>query len=442
VYDDSKHPLWKMDVGLWMYDGLSLFKNEARHITLRSPKRMLEREPLLRSEGLTGGIIYYDCATDDARLTLENVLLATKHGSAALTRCRVAEIDDDPARAKVRVSFTDEQTGLRHETATKGVIAATGVWTDRFRKLLAREEEVIRPTKGVHVVVPRDRLPIAHAVVGLTPRDQRAFFAIPWGDRTVLGTTDTDDPVDPSAPFVTRADVLYLLEAANHAFPSVDLGMEDIAGTWAGLRPLIKPVEEQSASDVPREHRIITDGRVVSVAGGKLTTYRRMAAETVDEALPVAGLPSRTSKSEEVLLPGADGPRLDFDALAQAIGEAHGLAPDIAERLANVYGHRATGVLEYLMKRPELAARLHPEAAVIEAEVVHAVERELALDVDDVLVRRTSLALRVADHGLSAGPRVAALLAEALGWSKDEARSSLERFEREVALMSAFRRER
>jgi glycerol-3-phosphate dehydrogenase len=329
-----------------------------------------------------------------------------------------------------------------HQVSCKGVIAATGVWTDRFRHLLAREEQVIRPTKGVHIVVPHDRLPIHHAVAGQSPRDQRAFFAIPWNDRTVLGTTDTDDPVDPSAPSVTRADVEYLLEAANHAFPGARLQSDDIVGTWAGLRPLIRPEEEQSASDVPREHRILADGRVISVAGGKLTTYRRMAVETVDEALSVAEISATESKSETALLPGADGPRLDFDQLSKEIADRYALDRDIAERLANVYGHRVHGVLERVERRPELRARLHPEAAVIEAEVVHAVETELALDVDDVLIRRTSLALRVRDHGRKAAGRVADLLTQSLAWSPEERAASLARFEAEVRLMSAFREQR
>lgn len=441
VYDDSKHPLWKMDVGLWMYDGLSLFKGEARHLTLRSAKRMLEREPLLRPEGLTGGLIYYDCTTDDARLTLENAILASRLGTPVLTQCRVVGVRDAPAEDRVEVSFTDQRTGVIHQVRARGVISATGVWTDRFRALLAREESVIRPTKGVHIVVPRDRLPIAHAVVAQTREDQRVFFAIPWGDRTVLGTTDTDELGDPARPRVTLADVTYLLEAANHTFPTVGLATSDITGTWAGLRPLIRPEEVRSASDVPREHRIMTDGRVVSVAGGKLTTYRRMAAETVDHALLATGIKAGGSRSDEVPLPGADGPRLDFDVLAGEIEREHGLDRDIAERLANVYGHRASGVLERLRRRPELAARLDPGAAVIEAEVVFGAEAELALEVDDVLVRRTSLALRLADHGRAAAPRVAALLAETLGWSEAERVGSLERFMGEVELMSAFRRE-
>lgn len=439
VYEESKHPLWKMDVGLWMYDGLSLFKGEARHLTLRSAKRMLEREPLLRPEGLTGGLIYYDCTTDDARLTLENALLAAKLGAVVLTRCRVTELVDRPGAPFVELGFVDERDGRARSVRARGVISATGVWTDELRAMIARDDEVIRPTKGVHVVVHRDRLPLHHAVAAQTPRDQRVFFAIPWGDRTVLGTTDTDERGDLARPRVTLADVQYLLEAANHGFPSVRLGVDDVLGAWAGLRPLIRPEEEQSASDVPREHRVIADGRVVSVAGGKLTTYRRMAAETVDAALVAAGIKAGESRSEEVPLPGAEGPRLDFERRAEEVMASHRLDRDIAERLVNIYGHRASGVLERVARRPSLAARLDPGSPVIEAEVVFAAEAELALDVDDVLVRRTSLALRLRDHGRAAAPRVAELLAETLGWSAAERSASLVRYAEEIEPMSAFR---
>lgn len=441
VYEDSKHPLWKMDVGLWMYDGLSLFKGETRHLTLRSAKRMLEREPLLRPDGLTGGLIYYDCTTDDARLTLENVLLAAELGASVLTRCRVDRVVDRPGSAFVEVGFVDEVSGRTHAARARGLISAAGVWTDQLRALVARQDELIRPTKGVHVVVHRDRLPIHHAVAGQTPQDQRVFFAIPWGDRTVLGTTDTDERGDPARPRVALADVRYLLEAAQHTFPSVQLRVDDVLGTWAGLRPLIRPEVEQSASDVPREHQVLTEGRVVTVAGGKLTTYRRMSAETVDAALVASGIKAGSSRSEEVPLPGAAGPRLDLEARALEVSASHGLARDIAERLVNVYGHRVDELLERLRRRPSLAARLDPGSAVIEAEVVFAVEAELALAVDDVLLRRTSLALRLRDHGRAAAPRVAALMAEALGWTPDERAAQLARYLDEIEPMSAFRRE-
>src|SRR5262245_27766253 len=164
VYENARHPLWLVDVGLWMYDSLSLFKVESRHITLRSPKRMLEREPLLNPAGLTGGIIYYDCITDDARLTLENAMAASELGAPILTHASVVELEQLHGKAPVQVHIRDELSGRIVVVRAKGVVNSTGVWTDRTRALAKIDGAVVRPTKGVHLVIPREKLPVHHAV--------------------------------------------------------------------------------------------------------------------------------------------------------------------------------------------------------------------------------------------------------------------------------------
>lgn len=438
VYDGSRHPLWLVDVGLWMYDSLSLFKVENRHITLRSAKRMLEREPLLNPVGLTGGIIYYDCITDDARLTLENAMAAAELGAPILTHAKVTSIDGLDGHGPVHLQLQDLLGGERLEVKGKGVVNCTGVWTDKTRELARIEGSVVRPTKGVHIVVPKERIDVRHAAALLAPQDGRVFFAIPWSGRTVLGTTDTDFKGDPAAISVDAADVAYLLQAANHHFPTCRLTADDVIATWVGLRPLIK-VDSSHASDVPREHKIFRDGKMITIAGGKLTTYRRMAAEVVDSAVDVAGLRCAGSSTGGALLPGARGLSEDFDRLARELAEEGDVPEDVASRLANVYGARAREVLAQLAKDRSLAARVSPDRDVILAEVAHAVERELALTVEDVLVRRTSLALSAADQGLGGAERVASVMAARLGWDAREKQRSLDELERAVALTRAFR---
>lgn len=438
VYERNRHPLWVLDVGLWMYDSLSLFKVENRHITLRSPRRMLEREPLLNPDGLTGGIIYYDCMTDDARLTLENALAAAELGSPSITHAAVVEISGLERREPARVTIADELTGRRIGVRAKGVINCTGVWTDRTRRLAALEGATVRPTKGVHVVVPRERLAVRHAAALLAPRDGRVFFAIPWNGRTVIGTTDTDYEDSFQAIAVNASDVEYLLSAANHYFPSANLVPGDVISTWAGLRPLIR-VPDVSASDVPREHKIFRDGRMITVAGGKLTTYRRMAAEVVDAAADVTGARCTGSSTGSAVLPGARGLTEDIDALAAELVAGADVPEDVARRLANVYGVRARGVLEYAAREPALLARVSPDREVIMAEVVHAVEQELALTIDDVLVRRTSLALTAQDQGLGAAEAVADLMAARLGWSAATRNRNLDQYAATIALTRTFR---
>ncbi|MCK6545971.1 glycerol-3-phosphate dehydrogenase [Myxococcota bacterium] len=438
VYEDDRHPLWLVDVGLWMYDSLSLFKVENRHITMRSPKRMLEREPLLNPKGLTGGIIYYDCMTDDARLTLENAMAAAELGTPVLTHARVVDIDGIEGRDPVRVVVEDQLTGRRVNVRGKGIVNCTGAWTDSVRRLAHIEDSVIRPTKGVHLVVPKHRLPVHHAAALIAPQDGRVFFAIPWNGRTVIGTTDTDYQGDPAELACEASDVDYMLAAANHHFPSANLVPSDVIATWVGLRPLIR-VESGSASDVPREHKLYRDGRMVTIAGGKLTTYRRMAAEVVDAAADATGARCAGSSTGNAVLPGARGITDDFDMLARQLRVRADMPDDVALRLANVYGARAKDIVELAQKDERLFERITPDRDAIMAEVVYGVERELAVSLEDVLVRRTSIALTAQDQGLGAAERVAALMASRLGWDDAEKQRNLDEYARSVALTRKFR---
>jgi glycerol-3-phosphate dehydrogenase len=437
VYESSSHPLWKLDLGLWLYDGLSLFKAERRHLTVRSPRRMLEREPLLNPDGLTGGLVYYDCITDDARLTLENAMSAADAGAVVLSHARVSGLDVASDRGGIRVELEDALDGQRHVLRARGAVNATGVWTDRTRGLAGHDARLIRPTKGVHVVVDRERLPVQDAVALASPDDGRVFFAIPWGGRTVLGTTDTDDRTDPSRLTIERSDVDYLLRVANLSFPAAELGVDDVLAGWVGLRPLIH-ADVEKASDVPREHQLVRDGRLLTVAGGKLTTYRRMAAEVVDAAASMIGASCQETETDTLRLPGAVGLD-DVDDVARDLVETRCLPDDVARRLADAYGQRAWDVAACLDADASLADRVSPDRPVIFAEVVHAVEHELALALDDVLVRRTSIALTARDRGLPAAARAAELMGARLGWSAARVEAEQAAYREEIARSERFR---
>ena len=440
VYKGDRYPLWMMDIGLWMYDTLSMFKAERFHTTLRSAARMLDREPLLNPEGLTGGVVYYDCMTDDARITLENAMAAAELGAPTVTRARVDGVDDVHAQDRpCTVRFTDLLSGATHTVKAHGVVNCTGAWTDAVRRMAEVERDVIRPTKGVHLVVKSDRLDVQHANAVLAPQDGRLFFAIPWQGRTVLGTTDTDFQGDLSEVGVTAEDVSYLLEAANFRFPSARLTADDVIATWAGLRPLVKPDADVSESEVPREHKIYTDGRMTSIAGGKLTTYRRMAAETVDAAAKAAGLRAAASKTLRHLLPGARGLNPDLAAAAAELGQQSGLPDDVCQRLVEVYGVCAGRVASYVAAEPSYADRITPDRPAVFAEVAHAVDHELAVTVDDVLVRRTSVALTAEDQGSAAVERVADIMGTRLGWSAADRQRHMDEYAHTLSLSRAFR---
>lgn len=454
VYQDSRHKLWFVNAGMWVYEGLSLFRSPKRHRTLR-PDEVAAEEPALDRRHLTGAPLYYDCSTDDARLTLETALDAASAGATVVNWARVDAFLEEDGRV-VGARVVDAFSGEAREVRAAAVVNATGPWTDRTLQLAPAPppEPLLRPTKGVHVVVDRAKLPVRHAVVCTHPADGRVLFVVPWGDRTYLGTTDTDFDGDPADVAATAEDVDYLLTAAKRYFPLHAVGRGDVISTWAGLRPLIRPptrdgVEESAVS---REHRIVVgrDG-LVTVAGGKLTTHRRMAAEVVDtvtkllrltERLPADLGPANTDLEP---LPGAVGWPEDDDheAVARQIVEASGGALDLetGRYFAGTYGMRGLDVARRAASDPALAARLVPGRPERLAQVDHAVEVEMAATVSDVLVRRTQLFHRDVDQGLGAAPLVADRMASRLGWSPERRRAELEAYQAEVATSRRWRQE-
>jgi len=294
VYKGSRKPLWMVNTGMWLYDGLSLFRSPRLHRNLE-PKEVKVEEPALTTEKLTGAPLYYDCYTDDARLTLETALDATRAGATVATWARVVRFVKDEAGRVLGAVVRDEIGGEEKEIRAHAVVNATGPWTDDTIAMSRRiEHSLLRPTKGVHIVVDHHKLPVQHAVVCFHPVDGRVLFAIPWGEQTYIGTTDTDYDGDSGEVAADLADVDYLIEAAAAYFPEHRLQRDDVLSTWAGLRPLMRPATENKDIDesaVSREHQIVVgqDG-LITIAGGKLTTHRRMAAETVDTAVKLLRL--------------------------------------------------------------------------------------------------------------------------------------------------------
>lgn len=459
VYDGSRHNLFVINAGMWIYDGLSLFRSPKIHRKLK-PSEVAEIEPALDRRGLKGAPLYYDCSTDDARLTLETALDAAAEGAIVCTGAKVRRFlkGEDGRISGAVVEDTLHGAGTK-EVRARVVINATGPWTDATRALSSipgqEHRRVLRPTKGIHIVVDAAKLPVQHAIVCFHPKDERVLFAIPWGDRTYIGTTDTDFDGDPKDVAATRADVDYLVDAANRYFPGHQLEAADVIATWAGLRPLIAPPQKagMSESDVSREHEILVgrDG-LLTIAGGKLTTYRRMAAEVVDSALKLLKLtgqktptlqPARTD--EVPLLGGRGWPEDDdHDAVAAKVREASGelLEADVARHLADNYGMRALELAAMVKAEPALAAPLVEGRPEILAQVRFGAEQELAASVSDVMVRRTQLFYRDFDQGLGCVDVVADELARALGWDARARQESIDAYRAEVALSRRWKLER
>jgi glycerol-3-phosphate dehydrogenase len=311
---------------------------------------------------------------------------------------------------------------------------------------------LLRPTKGVHAVVDHARLPLEHVITCHHPRDDRVLFAIPWGDRTYLGTTDTDFEGDPADVYATREDIEYLLEAANTYFPKNQLSKDDVISTWAGIRPLIAPSHDSiRESAVSREHEVIVgaDG-MITIAGGKLTTFRRMAGEVVDTAVRLLKLSAvlrgrkiAASSTDEEPLPGGVGWPEDDDheKVAKHVVEASSgkLSIEIGRHLAGAYGMRALDVARLAGSSAALAAPLVNGRPEIAAQVDFAVDEELAASLSDVMIRRTQLFYRDHDQGLGVSEKIAHRMGELLGWDEPRTRAEIADYASEVAASRRWR---
>lgn len=447
VYRSSRNGLFKITAGMWLYDLLASFRNYRMHRVLRS-RSVLAREPALRDEGLRGGVLYYDAMTDDARLTLETILDGVEAGGVAMNRAEVTGIALAGGRLR-SVAVTDRLTGREAEVATGCLICAAGPWTESVlaRLGVAETGPRLRPTKGAHIVLPHETLPISHAVVMSSPVDGRVMFAIPWRGTTVIGTTDTDhSPAAEDATdrvFANRQDVEYLLASVHHYFPGVRVGLDDVVGTWAGLRPLIAPPSEGAGSvgpsQVSREHEITVDPRgVVTVAGGKLTTYRLMAAETLARARPFLPDAARARpRTGRTPLPYSRTLRDDaaVEGLASEVMRRFPLTPESAWHLVFNYGSNVLESLQdFANDDPSLLDPLLPGLPVLRLEAVHAARHEMALTLEDVLCRRTPLFFLDREQGIAAARDAADLMGAVLGWDR-------ERRDQEVARVASLARE-
>jgi glycerol-3-phosphate dehydrogenase len=398
---------------MWMYDltgGLRIGKLHKR----LTKEAALAHMPTMPAERLASAYLYYDAQADDARLTLTIARTAAAHGAAVANYAAVRSLTKD-ADGKV-VGATIAADGVDVAVRARVVVNATGVWADELRALdEGRGSETIRPAKGIHITIPWAKTQNDVAVVIPVPKDRRSLFVVPWGDLAYVGTTDTDYDGPLDDPQCTPEDIQYVLRALN---ASVTTGVTeaDILGTWAGLRPLVKDAVSAKTADLSRRHSVHRSASgVVTITGGKLTTYRRMAADTVDEVSGALEVRRRSSTKHVVLLGGED-----FDADQSRTGlDAH---------LASRYGTEAAELARLTAADDDLARALVPGLPYIRAEAVHAVRHEMARTLDDVLSRRTRARLLARDDAGRAADEVAALIAPELGWSEEQRRQQVADF--------------
>jgi len=411
-----------MGSAMWMYDltgGLRIGKMHKRV----SKKRALELFPTLPADKLMPSYLYYDAEADDARLVVSVARTAAlRFGATIVNRTDVVSLHKD-GNGKVNGVVVNAD-GRTFTVATKAVVNAAGVWSDDVRALdEAEHPHSIRPAKGVHITVAWSKVRNTVAAVIPVPGDKRSVFVVPWGQFTFVGTTDTDytGPVDD--PQCNEEDVEYLLRALNGAITET-VTTDDILGTWAGLRPLVADPEVSGrTADLSRRHKVRrSDSGVVTITGGKLTTYREMAADTIDEVLTEVLRTDRfarlrlRSKTKHLKIHGANG----YEELMASADSLSPLGGDAVRRLANRYGSDATTVLAIAESDPSMAELLVPGLPYLRAEAIFAVRYEMATTVDDILSRRTRARLELRDASADAAFAVAALLGPELGWDEAE----------------------
>jgi glycerol-3-phosphate dehydrogenase len=447
IYRDSPRPLWQIRVAMWLYDALSTFRNTQSHQMWRAPQA-LTKEPLLNPQGLVGAARYYDCGTDDARLTLATLLDAHRAGAAITNYTEVTGLLQTRDRV-VGAQVRDQRGGAEIKIHARVVASAVGPWTDVLLGLTEISyQRWLRPTKGVHIIVPRHRAYTQAAITFHSPRDGRFMFLIPWRTHTIIGTTDTDHEGDPDKVLATSKDMAYILEAAQQAFPSARLNEGDVVSTYASLRPLIRE-DGISSHQNWRQHRIreVMPG-LIAIAGGKLTTHRGMARKELNKVAHILAQehrirPSGSKNGTQAHLPGgnvSDWTNYQAQQRAAIISET-GLQDEVARHLVATYGTEVTRVLRLLEEEPTLAERITPDLPVIKAQAVHAVRHEMALTLGDVLERRTHVQTLAADQGLGAAESVADLMAAELGWTPEEREAQIARYRHEVALSRRWRDE-
>ena len=430
------HRVWErpyVGAGLTLYDTLGgLQPSVPRHSHL-SKTAALRAFPSLRADTIAGAIRYHDAQVDDARHTLELARTAAAHGASLVSAARVVSIARDGDRV-VGARITDAMKGTEHDVPARVVVNATGVWAGLTEQLAGIESPIrMRPSKGVHIVVPRDRIDASVALITKTATS--VLFVLPWGRSWIIGTTDTAWHHGLSHPSATHADLAYLLDMANASLTS-NLTESDVIGLYAGLRPLVD-TEGLSESELSREHTVRNPlPGLVTIAGGKYTTYRVMAEDAVDACGPdlFPGRPDLLPESTTRTMPliGAAEPEDVLRDVAEHPAAAH-VGSEHLDRLAHRYGALLPELLDVVAADSVLAQEVPGGAGTLGVEIVHAASHEGALHIDDVLTRRTRLYLEAGDRGLVAARHAARLMGDVLGWDDATRSREVARYQQRVA---------
>ena len=435
IYADRQrnydHPLI-MRAGLFLYDLLAGRQNFAKHRRL-SREEALRLAPQLDPRGLKGAFLYYDALTNDSRLVIEIVKAAHQHGAAIANYTRVESYLRDADGKITGARVLDELSGERIELRARVTINATGIWMEEMIRLDGGSAEglkkKLRPAKGIHLTIAANRLKVDAAWLIPSLTGHRFYFVVPWEGRVNIGTTDTDYSGGKDFPQAEHDEVAEILNAINSYFPEANLDPSDVISAWAGLRPLISDANAKDTTKVSRKEEMIeTADGLISIGGGKLTTYRAMAEHGIDLVLKRLGNNSANRTTKDIPISGGEMSRVELDQTAKQLASHYNLPMDVTRHLAFSYGSNFDALIRLMLDDESLRERLVADLPVVKAEIVYAARHELAVSLTDALTRRTRLAMLAGAASLNCAPIAAELMAKELGWSEEEAARQLELF--------------
>jgi len=422
--------------GLALYDALRGFQRAMPWHKHLSQKQINEIAPSLRHDLVTGAIKYFDAQVDDARHTMSVARTAARHGAIIATQVSADSLIREGKRV-VGVNAVDLASGKKIAIKASATIMCAGVWSDQLH---ARFELTpgynVTMSKGAHIVVPGSAIKSGAGIIVKTPIS--VLFLIPWGDKWIVGTTDTPYEGDRAEPCATKEDVQYILDQANRVLEP-KLRADEIIGVYAGLRPLVANNKSATTTKLSREHTVDRPAAgFVSIAGGKYTTYRVMAKDVVDRAVIELRRLTQESVTEKLPLVGADG-YFALEQQKERIAQESGLDVATVTHLLNRHGSLISEILDLIKVQPQLASTLDADLPYIKAEIVYAASHEGARSVDDVISRRTRLSFEAVNHGAHLADEIATLISPVLGWSAKERKESIAQYtelvEREIAAL-------
>ncbi len=416
-------------LGIGVYDVMGAGRGVPHHARHLSRRKTMESFPSGKRSAIRGAIRFYEGQVDDARHTMMLARTAARFGALCVNSVRADAFLREGDRV-AGVHVRDLETGTDFEIRAQQVVNAAGVWTDEIQQMVGgRGQFRVRASKGVHLVVPRNRINSATGVIART--DKSVLFIIPWGSHWIVGTTDTEWALDLAHPAASETDIDYLLDWANTLLAD-PLTREDVVGVYAGLRPLLAGESDQT-SRLSREHAVASPVRGLTViAGGKYTTYRVMAKDAVDSAVHGLDRTVPASCTERVPLVGADGYLAAWNG-RRDVAQRTGLRVAAVEHLLNRYGSLVDELLDLIAQRPELGEPLPGAPEYLNVEALYAATHEGARHLEDVLTRRTRISIEVPDRGIEAARAVAALIAPVLGWSDADVENELNHYDLRVA---------